>query len=174
MKIVQVIGVVFAIMFLLAPVSAMSIDQNCTMVVEFQDSRKPLSIPTDQIRSVTFQPTFAEPVTPTEVTIPKGSSEVPVVVTPASSVSKADPVGSWSNTTAASVWTITKTAGGEYFCQEAGLGNVKGKGYFTPGGTFRIEFGSGFYELRFAADNLSATGYCNSVSNTFKWVKSNR
>ncbi|MBU1105275.1 MAG: hypothetical protein KKB51_01305 [Candidatus Riflebacteria bacterium] len=173
MKIVQVIGVVFAIMFLLAPVSAMSIDQNCTMVVEFNDSRKPLSIPTDQIRSVTFQPTFAEPGTPAGVPVTKGGSGAPIVAATNSSVGTANPVGSWSNTTAASTWTITKTASGEYFCQEAGLGNVNGKGHFTPSGTFRIEFGSGFYELRFAPDNRSATGYCNSVNNTFKWVKNN-
>lgn len=173
MKIVQVIGVVFAIMFLFAPVSAMSIDQNCTMIVEFQDSRNPLSIPTDQIRSVTFQPTFAEPVTTTGITVTKGSNGVPVIVTSKPSADQASPVGTWSNTTAASIWTITKTASGEYFCQESGLGNVKGPGRFTPSGTFRIEFGVGFYELRFASDNRSATGYCNSVNNTFKWVRKN-
>ena len=97
----------------------------------------------------------------------------PPRVTRSSSTEKqvrANPVGSWRNNNL-STWTITKTSDGGYFAQESGLGNVQGPGRFTPSGTFRIDFGSGFYEVRFASDNRTATGYCNTPGNTCTWVK---
>jgi hypothetical protein len=83
------------------------------------------------------------------------------------------PVGSWRNTGAESIWTITAEPGGKFYARESGLGNAEGPAFFTPSGTFRIEFsgGTGFYELRFASDYRSAQGYCNTPSNTFAWVR---
>lgn len=66
MKRLQVFGIVLIMLFFWGPVSAMSIDQNCTMVIDFMDSRSPLTISTDQIRSITFRPTFSGPKEPAD------------------------------------------------------------------------------------------------------------
>jgi hypothetical protein len=88
-----------------------------------------------------------------------------------------NPLGSWNNNNA-STWTITKTPDGGYFATENGLGNAKGKAYFTPSGAFRIDYtwsgGSGFYEVRFAPDGHSAKGFANSPDNPCNWQRVDR
>lgn len=88
-----------------------------------------------------------------------------------------NPLGSWNNNNA-STWTITKTPEGGYFATETGLGNAKGKAYFTPSGAFRIDYtwsgGSGFYEVRFAPDGRSAKGYSNSPDSPCTWQRVDR
>jgi hypothetical protein len=74
-----------------------------------------------------------------------------------------DPVGTWRHSPDAS-WTIRAIGGGRYEAQEAGLGYASGPAYFTPSGSFRIEYltrdrsVSGIYEVRFSPDGRSATG----------------
>ena len=74
-----------------------------------------------------------------------------------------DPVGKWRHGSGIS-WTITRSSDGRYNAQEKGLGNASGPGYFTPKGTFRIDYVTrdgiikGYYEVRFSADGKTATG----------------
>lgn len=50
-------GLFLAMLSLFVPVPAHAVEQNCSMVIEFRDNRTPLSIPTEQIRNITFRPT---------------------------------------------------------------------------------------------------------------------
>lgn len=50
---------IMAMLCVFEPAAAMSVDQNCTMVIEFNDGRAPMSFSTDDIRSITFRPTFS-------------------------------------------------------------------------------------------------------------------
>jgi hypothetical protein len=66
----RVVGAILAWVFLL-PVAAVSLEQNGTMVIEFNDNRAPLRIPTDQIRKITFQPN--SPGSPAHESVGKSS-----------------------------------------------------------------------------------------------------
>ena len=126
-------------------------------------------------------PAFSEIVIHTKdgraIRVPVDASEIASIDLSPSGPSlpaNVNPLGSWRNNNA-STWTITATPEGGYFATEAGLGNARGKAYFTPSGTFRIDYtwsgGSGFYEVRFAPDGRSAKGYANSPDNPATWVR---
>jgi len=70
MKSISYCFVIVALLCLSEPVAAMSVDQNCTMVIEFNDGRVPVTVPTNEIRSITFKPAFSgtirPPIKPTE------------------------------------------------------------------------------------------------------------
>jgi hypothetical protein len=74
-----------------------------------------------------------------------------------------DPTGSWQHVPGAS-WVITALGNNRYQAQEKGLGEAAGPAYFTSSGTFKIDYTTrdgaikGYYEIRFAADNRTATG----------------
>jgi hypothetical protein len=74
-----------------------------------------------------------------------------------------DPTGTWRHSPEGT-WTISAAAGGRYQAEETGLGNARGPAYFTPAGTFRIDYTTrdgtinGYYEVRIAADGKTATG----------------
>ena len=74
-----------------------------------------------------------------------------------------DPTGSWQHVPGAS-WVITSLGNNRYQAQERGLGEASGPAYFTSSGTFKIDYVTrdgvikGYYEMRFANDNRTATG----------------
>ena len=74
-----------------------------------------------------------------------------------------DPTGSWQHVPGAS-WVITSLGNNRYQAQEKGLGEAAGPAYFTSSGTFKIDYVTrdgaikGYYEMRFANDNRTATG----------------
>jgi hypothetical protein len=74
-----------------------------------------------------------------------------------------DPVGTWRHS-ADGTWTIRAAGTGRFEAQETGLGYSSGPAYFTPSGTFRIEYQTrdrsitGIYELRFSPDGRTASG----------------
>ena len=74
-----------------------------------------------------------------------------------------DPTGTWQHVPGAS-WVITALGNNRYQAQEKGLGEASGPAYFTPSGTFKIDYVTrdgaikGYYEMRFANDNRTATG----------------
>jgi len=86
-----------------------------------------------------------------------------VVAAPAAQPAYPDPTGTWRHHPSAT-WTISRAADGRFLAQENGLGNAVGVGYFTPNGTFHIDYTtrdrsiSGVYEVRFSPDGRSATG----------------
>lgn len=89
--------------------------------------------------------------------------------------------GTWRHSPEAT-WTLTPTAAGGWFAQEAGLGNASGPGHWTATGTFRIDYVTrdgaikGFYEVRFAPDGRRAAGTVRELngpmrSGTSNWVR---
>lgn len=80
-----------------------------------------------------------------------------------------DPTGLWRHAPEAT-WAIKKSADGKYFAEETGLGFASGPAYFTPLGTFRIDYttkdGSvkGFYEVKFSPDGKSASGIWHEIT----------
>lgn len=76
---------------------------------------------------------------------------------------RTDIAGTWRHHPQAA-WTITPSANGGWFAQEAGLGNASGPGHWTATGTFRIDYVTrdgtikGYYDMRFNADGFSAEG----------------
>lgn len=95
-----------------------------------------------------------------------------------------DPAGTWRRGQESSTWTFTKGADGRYFAQENGFAQVNGPGYFTPSGSFRIDYRSrdgvytGYTEFSFSPDGRSASGTWNSytpdkASSNVTWTRLN-
>lgn len=80
-----------------------------------------------------------------------------------------DPTGVWRHAPEAT-WTIKKSADGKYFAEETGFGFASGPAYFTPLGTFRIDYTTkdrsvkGFYEVKFSPDGKSASGIWHEIT----------
>ncbi|ACD95713.1 galactose-binding domain-containing protein [Trichlorobacter lovleyi] len=80
-----------------------------------------------------------------------------------------NPVGTWRHHPTAT-WVVSQGADGRYHAQEHGLGNASGPAYFTPAGSFRIDYVTrdgavtGFYEVTFAPDGHTATGRVQELS----------
>jgi hypothetical protein len=74
-----------------------------------------------------------------------------------------DPTGVWEHSPGLT-WTITADAGGYIALEREGeKTTASGPAYFTPSGTFRIDYShwtghKGYYEVRFSADGKTATG----------------
>ena len=103
--------------------------------------------------------------------VPVNSKDIKViefVETQASS--RINPVGTWRRGQEGSTWTFTVGADGRYFAQENGFAQVNGPAYFTPSGSFRIDYRSrdgvytGYTEMSFAPDGRMATGSWNSYT----------
>lgn len=78
--------------------------------------------------------------------------------------------GTWRRNQESSTWTFRPSADGRYVAQENGFAQVSGPAYFTPSGTFRIDYRSrdGVYtgnaEMRFGMDGRTASGTWNSYT----------
>lgn len=85
--------------------------------------------------------------------------------------SRIDPTGTWRNNPSAT-WTFKMGADGRYFAQETGLGNASGPAYFTPSGSFRIDYRTGaytgYFEMRFAPDGRTASGSFHQLTPTLR------
>lgn len=146
MKKLSIFCVVMAMFFSLGPVSAMSIDQNCTMVIELHDGRTPVTIPTDQIRSITFRPIFSGTAEPTIKAGPPANSQP----TPSKTGSSDQGLrGTWSgkytntrNEPGTEEITLVET-GGKVEGTEGGLKILDGKRNGNTM-TWRLESGGGF------------------------------
>jgi hypothetical protein len=85
--------------------------------------------------------------------------------------SRIDPTGTWRNSPE-STWRFTMGANGRYIAQETGLGNASGPAYFTPSGSFRIDYKTrdgvytGYFEMRFAPDGRTASGIFRQLTPT--------
>ena len=79
------------------------------------------------------------------------------------SVASVDPTGTWRHSPEGT-WAIAASSNGRYAAEETGLGYARGPAYFTPAGTFRIDYTTrdgainGYYEVRIAPDGRTATG----------------
>jgi hypothetical protein len=84
--------------------------------------------------------------------------------------SRINPAGTWRRGQEGSTWTFTVGADGRYFAQENGFAQVNGMAYFTPSGSFRIDYRSrdgvytGYTEMNFAPDGKTAAGSWNSYT----------
>ncbi len=96
--------------------------------------------------------------------------------------SRMNPVGTWRRGQENSTWTFTMGSDGRFFAQENGFAKVNGPAYFTPSGTFRIDYRSrdGVYtgntEMRFAPDGRTAVGTWYSytpsrASSSVNWTR---
>lgn len=81
-----------------------------------------------------------------------------------------NPTGTWRRGQESSTWTFTVGADRRYFAQENGFAQVNGPAYFTPSGSFRIDYRSrdgvytGYTVMSFAPDGRTATGSWNSYT----------
>ena len=96
--------------------------------------------------------------------------------------SRINPVGTWRRGQEGSTWTFKVGADGRYFAQENGFAQVNGPAYFTPSGSFRIDYRSrdgvytGYTSMSFAPDGRTATGTWNSytpdrASSAVNWTR---
>lgn len=164
MKKVQALGVVLAMLYLVVPISAMSIDQNCTMVIEFLDNRAPLNISTDQIRHITFRPTF-------EGSEPKVDSSAPAPATTVQPTRKTSPFdGTW-HTHRAHIKCCSYSTDEDYtFTTDAnGITSVSGPAFSGKkgnGNAFTFNYGPGnTVSITLSNDGKSFTGTFSDSNN---------
>jgi hypothetical protein len=85
-------------------------------------------------------------------------------------ISRVNPAGTWRRGQESSTWTFKAGTDGRYFAQENGYAQVNGPAYFTPTGSFRIDYKSGdgvytgYTEMTFSADGRTASGTWNSYA----------
>jgi hypothetical protein len=101
-----------------------------------------------------------------------------------SSLRSIDPTGTWRRGQEGTTWIFTMGTDGRYFAQENGFAQVNRPGYFTPSGSFRIDYSSrdgvytGYTEFTFGPDGRTASGTWNSytpnkASSNVTWTRLN-